>query len=73
LSLIHSTLGGDNISATRGIVSRVEPTEYTPTFNLLAVQIDAAVNSGNSGGIKLFYLIVLDKKVKKNNIINLFF
>jgi S1-C subfamily serine protease len=42
--------GGDNISCTRGIVSRVEPTEYTPSTRLLAVQIDAAVNHGNSGG-----------------------
>lgn len=42
--------GGENISCTRGIVSRVEPTEYTPSTSLLAVQIDAAVNHGNSGG-----------------------
>jgi len=44
-------VGGDNISVTKGIVSRIEPIEYTESdAELLAVQIDAAVNSGNSGG-----------------------
>jgi S1-C subfamily serine protease len=44
-------LGGDNISITKGVVSRVEPTAYTHSGRtLLAVQIDAAINPGNSGG-----------------------
>ncbi|KAL3654007.1 Protease Do-like 10, mitochondrial [Castilleja foliolosa] len=43
--------GGDNISVTKGVVSRVEPTEYVHgATQLLAIQIDAAINSGNSGG-----------------------
>ncbi|XP_065829217.1 uncharacterized protein [Oscarella lobularis] len=43
--------GGDNICITRGVVSRVDITRYSYSgVNLLAVQIDAAINSGNSGG-----------------------
>lgn len=43
--------GGDNISVTKGVVSRVEPTQYVHgTSQLMAIQIDAAINPGNSGG-----------------------
>lgn len=43
--------GGDNISVTRGVVSRVELSQYTHgAANLMAIQIDAAINPGNSGG-----------------------
>uniref|UniRef100_A0A7N0R8U0 Protease Do-like 10, mitochondrial n=1 Tax=Kalanchoe fedtschenkoi TaxID=63787 RepID=A0A7N0R8U0_KALFE len=43
--------GGDNISVTKGVVSRVEPTQYVHgAANLMAIQIDAAINPGNSGG-----------------------
>ncbi|KAL8544620.1 hypothetical protein ACS0TY_005010 [Phlomoides rotata] len=43
--------GGDNISVTKGVVSRVEPTQYVHSATqLLAIQIDAAINPGNSGG-----------------------
>lgn len=43
--------GGDNISVTKGVVSRVEPTQYVHgTTQLMAIQIDAAINPGNSGG-----------------------
>ncbi|KAL0302958.1 UNVERIFIED_CONTAM: Protease Do-like 10, mitochondrial [Sesamum radiatum] len=43
--------GGDNISITKGVVSRVEPTQYVHgATQLLAIQIDAAINPGNSGG-----------------------
>ncbi|KAJ0771411.1 putative peptidase Do [Helianthus annuus] len=43
--------GGDNISVTKGVVSRVEPTQYVHgATQLLAIQIDAAINPGNSGG-----------------------
>ena len=43
--------GGDAISVTRGVVSRVEVTSYIHAAHyLLAIQIDAAINSGNSGG-----------------------
>ncbi|KAE8709969.1 Protease Do-like 10 [Hibiscus syriacus] len=43
--------GGDNISITKGVVSRVEPTQYVHgATQLMAIQIDAAINPGNSGG-----------------------
>ncbi|KAJ6322506.1 hypothetical protein OIU77_012362 [Salix suchowensis] len=43
--------GGDNISVTKGVVSRVEPTQYVHgASQLMAIQIDAAINPGNSGG-----------------------
>jgi S1-C subfamily serine protease len=43
--------GGDRIAVTSGIVSRVEVGEYVHSNEqLLLVQIDAAINSGNSGG-----------------------
>ncbi|KAG6494528.1 hypothetical protein ZIOFF_049560 [Zingiber officinale] len=42
---------GDNISVTKGVVSRVEPTQYVHgDTQLMAIQIDAAINPGNSGG-----------------------
>lgn len=48
---IHFFVGGDNISVTKGVVSRVEPTQYVHgASQLLAIQIDAAINPGNSGG-----------------------
>jgi S1-C subfamily serine protease len=44
-------VGGDNISITRGVVSRIEMTSYSHSgLYLLAVQVDAAINPGNSGG-----------------------
>ncbi|KAJ8599627.1 hypothetical protein CTAYLR_005381 [Chrysophaeum taylorii] len=45
------TMGGDNACVTRGVVSRVDTTSYVRgAEQLLVVQIDAAINSGNSGG-----------------------
>ncbi len=44
-------LGGDTLSITKGVVSRVEHQTYAhSSAYLLAVQIDAAINPGNSGG-----------------------
>jgi S1-C subfamily serine protease len=44
--------GGEQISYTRGVVSRIELQSYVHIGNrsLLAVQTDAAINPGNSGG-----------------------
>lgn len=43
--------GGDNVSVTRGVVSRVDIQRYNHSgAHLLAIQIDAAINAGNSGG-----------------------
>lgn len=43
--------GGDTLSITEGVVSRIEHQEYFHSnVNMLACQIDAPINSGNSGG-----------------------
>lgn len=43
--------GGDELSVTQGIVSRIEVTTYAHSWmNLLTIQTDAAINPGNSGG-----------------------
>ncbi|KXZ51680.1 hypothetical protein GPECTOR_11g131 [Gonium pectorale] len=43
-------VGGDNISVTKGIVSRIALVRYSAAARLLSIQIDAAINPGNSGG-----------------------
>ena len=44
-------IGGDDISYTRGIVSRIEDIRYSHGWTvLLGIQVDAAINPGNSGG-----------------------
>lgn len=51
VAVIGYPIGGDTISVTSGVVSRIEVTSYAHgSTELLAVQIDAAINSGNSGG-----------------------
>jgi S1-C subfamily serine protease len=42
--------GGDDLSITRGIVSRIEYSSYWFDTEGLRIQIDAAINPGNSGG-----------------------
>lgn len=43
--------GGDTLSSTAGVVSRIEHRRYVHSgMSLLAAQLDAAINSGNSGG-----------------------
>ena len=43
--------GGDNLCVTKGVVSRLDYEENPdPWRNRLVIQIDAAVNPGNSGG-----------------------
>lgn len=44
-------VGGDTMSVTQGVVSRIEVTSYVHgAAELLGIQVDAAINSGNSGG-----------------------
>ncbi|MEM1008599.1 MAG: serine protease, partial [Myxococcota bacterium] len=44
-------IGGSELSITEGVVSRVEVQQYTHSQrHLLAITVDAAINSGNSGG-----------------------
>lgn len=51
VSVVGFPMGGDKISITEGVVSRIEVSAYAHSnSNLLAVQIDAALNPGNSGG-----------------------
>lgn len=51
VSVLGFPVGGDRLSITEGIVSRIEMSPYAHSQRtLLAVQIDAAINSGNSGG-----------------------
>ena len=51
--------GGESLSITKGILSRVEYQEYVHSnFNFLAGQIDAAINPGNSGGP-----VIVDDKI----------
>ena len=43
--------GGDNVCVTKGVVSRIDRQPYSHgKTSLLAIQVDAAINSGNSGG-----------------------
>lgn len=45
-------VGGDRISVTRGVVSRIDfrPYSHSRVDSHLVIQIDAAINPGNSGG-----------------------
>ncbi len=49
-------LGGDHLSVTRGIVSRIDYSSYSHSGidEHLALQVDAAINPGNSGGPVLY-------------------
>lgn len=54
ITVLGYPLGGQTISTTTGIISRIEYTSYVWSSEyLLAIQVDAAINSGNSGGAAL--------------------
>ena len=47
---VRDRIGGDTMSVTSGVVSRIEVTSYVHgSTELLGVQTDAAINAGNSG------------------------
>jgi len=50
--VIGYPMGGERLSVTRGVVSRIDfqPYSHTRADSHLVVQIDAAINPGNSGG-----------------------
>ena len=51
VSVYGFPMGGDTLSVTAGVVSRIEHQRYVHSGEtFLAIQIDAAVNPGNSGG-----------------------
>lgn len=43
-------VGGSTLSTTKGIVSRIEFVPYEDSTSGIRVQLDAAINAGNSGG-----------------------
>jgi S1-C subfamily serine protease len=50
VSVYGYPIGGAGLSVTKGIISRIELAEYDETTTGLRMQVDAAVNPGNSGG-----------------------
>lgn len=51
VSVMGFPVGGEEISITEGVVSRIEVQRYDHSQrHLLAVTVDAAINEGNSGG-----------------------
>ncbi|RLN11502.1 protease Do-like 9 [Panicum miliaceum] len=51
VTVVGYPIGGDTISVTSGVVSRIEILSYVHgSTELPGLQIDAAINSGNSGG-----------------------
>ncbi|CAL4986956.1 unnamed protein product [Urochloa decumbens] len=50
VTVVGYPIGGDTISVTSGVVSRIQTLQYFLTSELLGLQIDAAINYGNSGG-----------------------
>ncbi len=51
VAVIGYPVGGEEISITEGVVSRIEVQRYSHSQrHLLAVTVDAAINAGNSGG-----------------------
>lgn len=51
VSVVGYPVGGEEISITEGVVSRIEVQRYSHSQRyLLAITVDAAINKGNSGG-----------------------
>ncbi len=65
--------GGNTLSVTKGIVSRIEHHRYTHSGeSFLAIQVDAAINPGNSGGPAMsegrIVGVVMQSRKKSQNI-----
>ncbi|MEM9453718.1 MAG: serine protease [Myxococcota bacterium] len=55
VSVVGFPVGGEELSVTEGVVSRIEIQRYSHSDRrLLAVTVDAAINDGNSGGPVFF-------------------
>lgn len=51
ITVLGFPIGGTTVSTTKGVISRIEPTRYSWSFeSMLSMQVDAAINQGNSGG-----------------------
>jgi S1-C subfamily serine protease len=51
VQVVGYPIGGEEVSITEGVVSRIEVQRYEHSQrHLLAVTVDAAINEGNSGG-----------------------
>lgn len=51
VTVLGYPVGGFSLSTTKGIISRIEYQNYVHSYeSMLAIQIDASINSGNSGG-----------------------
>ena len=51
ITVLGFPIGGTTLSTTKGVISRIEPTQYSLSAEtFLTFQIDAAINPGNSGG-----------------------
>ena len=50
VTAIGYPMGGEVMSTTAGVVSRVEHGRYWNGHNAMVIQVDAALNGGNSGG-----------------------
>ncbi len=50
ITVLGYPTGGDTLSLTEGVVSRIELSGYSFGTKALRIQVDAAVNPGNSGG-----------------------
>jgi len=56
VTVLGYPMGGDRLSLTRGVVSRIDFSRYAHSGvdHHLVLQVDAAINPGNSGGPVLF-------------------
>lgn len=51
ITVLGYPMGGQTVSTTTGVISRIEYTSYAWSREyLLSIQVDAAINPGNSGG-----------------------